>query len=64
MRRVSILVFASLTVVCALPVLGEGKPRVGVAEFRNETSAAWWYGGAGNDLSSMLTNELASTEKF
>jgi curli biogenesis system outer membrane secretion channel CsgG len=64
MRRVSILVFASLAVVCALPALGEQKPRVGVAEFRNETSAAWWYGGAGNDLSSMLTNELASTEKF
>ena len=64
MRRVSILVLASLTAVCALPVFGEEKPRVGVAEFRNDTSAAWWYGGAGNDLSSMLTNELASTEKF
>src|ERR1043166_4170761 len=41
-----------------------GKPSVGVAEFTNETSAGWWYGGVGNDLASMLTNELASTEKF
>lgn len=40
------------------------KPSVGVAEFRNDTSAGWWYGGAGSDLSSMLTNELAGTEKF
>jgi curli biogenesis system outer membrane secretion channel CsgG len=41
-----------------------GKPSVGVAEFTNETSAGWWYGGVGNDLAGMLTNELASTEKF
>lgn len=40
------------------------KPTVGVAEFQNDTSAAWWYGGAGRDLSGMLSNELSSTEKF
>jgi curli biogenesis system outer membrane secretion channel CsgG len=54
--------------VCSLFVasvcLAASKPSVGVAEFRNDTSAGWWYGGAGNDLSSMLTNELAGTEKF
>ena len=64
MRRVYTLLFAALTVLCVFPAFGESKPRIGVAEFRNDTSAAWWYGGAGNDLSSMLTNELASTEKF
>jgi curli biogenesis system outer membrane secretion channel CsgG len=54
--------------VCALlfssVALAASKPSLGVAEFRNDTSAAWWYGGAGNDLSSMLTNELVTTEKF
>jgi curli biogenesis system outer membrane secretion channel CsgG len=40
------------------------KPTVGVAEFRNETSAAWWYGGVGDDLAGMLTNELVGTGKF
>jgi len=45
-------------------VFASDKPTVGVAEFTNETSAAWWYGGAGHDLAGMLTNELSSTEKF
>src|ERR1700755_3117102 len=40
------------------------RPSVGVAEFTNETSAGWWYGGVGDDLAGMLTNEVASTEKF
>ena len=55
-------------VVCLLFVasvcLASSKPSIGVAEFRNDTSAGWWYGGAGSDLSSMLTNELSGTEKF
>src|SRR5438034_6861492 len=55
-------------VVCLLFVasvsFASSKPSVGVAEFRNDTSAGWWYGGAGRDLAGMLTNELASTEKF
>src|SRR5436190_1257619 len=62
-----------ITVVCAViclallavgPVAASDKPSIGVAEFKNDTAAAWWYGGAGNDLSGMLTNELAGTEKF
>ena len=40
------------------------KPVLGVTEFQNETSAAWWYGGVGWDLADMLTNELAATGKF
>jgi curli biogenesis system outer membrane secretion channel CsgG len=51
-------------VVPATLVFASDRPSVGVAEFTNETSAGWWYGGVGNDLASMLTNELASTEKF
>jgi len=40
------------------------KPVVGVAEFTNDTSAAWWGSGVGDDLADMLTNELAGTNKF
>lgn len=40
------------------------KPSIGVAEFTNETSAGWWYGGVGRDLAGMLANELAGTGKF
>ncbi|HUP46447.1 MAG TPA: CsgG/HfaB family protein [Thermoanaerobaculia bacterium] len=39
-------------------------PAVGVSEFRNETSAGWWYGGVGRELAGMLSNELAATGKF
>jgi curli biogenesis system outer membrane secretion channel CsgG len=40
------------------------KPVLAVFDFTNHTQASWWYGGAGSDLADMLTNELASTEKF
>jgi curli biogenesis system outer membrane secretion channel CsgG len=40
------------------------KPSVGVAEFKNETAASWWYSDVGRDLAGMLTNELAATGKF
>jgi len=39
-------------------------PAVGVAEFSNETSAGWWYGGVGRELAGMLSNELSATGKF
>jgi curli biogenesis system outer membrane secretion channel CsgG len=58
-----LMLSALVLLLLALPAMAE-KPSVGVAEFRNETSAGWWSGGVGNDLASMLTNELASTEKF
>ncbi len=40
------------------------KPVVGVAEFKNQSAAGWWRGGVGWELSGMLSNELAGTEKF
>jgi curli biogenesis system outer membrane secretion channel CsgG len=58
------MVLCALLVVTATTVLAASKPSIGVAEFRNDTSAGWWSGGTGNDLAGMLTNELASTEKF
>lgn len=59
-------IFLGILVVVSLAgsAFAANKPSIGVAEFRNDTSAGWWYGGAGNDLAGMLTNELASTEKF
>lgn len=61
MRRATIVLVSLLLTATAF---ASEKPRIGVADFTNDTSAGWWYGGAGRDLSSMLTNELASTDKF
>jgi curli biogenesis system outer membrane secretion channel CsgG len=41
-----------------------GQPVIGVAEFRNESGAAWWRGGVGWELSGMLSNELSSSGLF
>ena len=43
---------------------GDGRPVVGVAEFRNESGAAWWRGGVGWELSGVLSNELSSSGDF
>ena len=48
----------------ASTVMAGDKPVIAVNEFKNETSAGWWYGGAGRDLADMLTNELQATGKF
>lgn len=61
MRKLSILV---LTLSLSTAAFAAEKPRVGVAEFRNDTTASWWYSDVGNDLAGMLTNELASLGKF
>jgi curli biogenesis system outer membrane secretion channel CsgG len=63
MRTVKI-VFIAATLIFATMAFGSDKPSVGVAEFTNDTTASWWYSDVGRDLASMLTNELASTEKF
>lgn len=55
--------FAAVVLVAGVAYAAD-KPTLGVSEFRNETSAGWWYGGVGRDLAGMLTNELASTGKF
>jgi curli biogenesis system outer membrane secretion channel CsgG len=55
--------FAFLLIFIAGSVMAE-KPVLAVNDFKNETSAGWWYGGAGRDLADMLTNELAGTGKF
>lgn len=56
--------------LCSLAMLLLGhasfaaKPVLGVAEFTNTTSAGWWGGGVGWELSSMLSNELSNTGDF
>ncbi|HEV7240459.1 MAG TPA: CsgG/HfaB family protein [Thermoanaerobaculia bacterium] len=54
---------AFLLIFVAGSVMAE-KPVMAVNDFQNRTSAAWWYGGVGDDLAGMLTNELAGTGKF
>src|ERR1700757_3304344 len=61
MRRATI---GFISLLMASAAFAAETRRRGVADFTNDTSAGWWYGGAGRDLSSMLTNELASTDKF
>lgn len=58
------LAFGILLLFIASVASAAGKPVLAVTEFRNDTSAAWWYGGVGSDLAGMLTNELAATGKF
>lgn len=43
---------------------GDGRPTIGVAEFTNQSGAAWWHGGVGWELSDMLSNELSSSGDF
>lgn len=62
MRKVAFAVLSSLLFVCS--AFAGGKPVVAVSEFRNETQANWWSSDVARDLAGMLTNELASTEKF
>lgn len=55
---------ALVSVMGTQAAVAAGKPSIGVAEFRNESGAAWWRGGVGWELSGMLANELAATRSF
>lgn len=66
-KQVAALAFAIASLVgagSAMAAGGDGRPAVGVAEFRNESGAAWWRGGVGWELSGMLSNELSSSGDF
>jgi curli biogenesis system outer membrane secretion channel CsgG len=66
------MITALATCVIGLGMMGgvnaktnsSGKPSVAVAEFKNTSSAGWWNGSIGWELSGMLSNELAATGKF
>lgn len=59
---VSLLVFAFT--VTAGAAFAAKKPVMAVDEFKNQTRASWWRTGVGSELAGMLTNEMASTNKF
>jgi curli biogenesis system outer membrane secretion channel CsgG len=61
--RKSVL-FATLLLLLTSVSAFAADPALGVAEFSNDTSAGWWYGGVGRELAGMLSNELAATGKF
>ena len=63
MRTKTVLIFMTLAILATSAMAGD-KPVLAVTEFQNRTSAAWWYGGVGDDLAGMLTNELAGSGKF
>lgn len=58
----ALLVIAALCVSSA--TLADGRPAIGVAEFKNTSGAGWWRGGVGWELSGMLSNELSSLGSF
>ena len=64
MKRAVVTAFAMALVLVTGSVLAKDKPSMAVIEFDNRSGAYWWSGGVGDDLADMLTNELASTDKF
>jgi curli biogenesis system outer membrane secretion channel CsgG len=64
MRSKILLSLCVISLLVTGSVMASDKPVLGVAEFQNDTSAGWWYGGVGRDLAGMLSNELAGTGKF
>ncbi len=60
--RKTLLAVAVLALVCSSAFAA--KPVLAVAEFHNDTQAYWWSSDVAHDLAGMLSNELASTEKF
>ncbi|MDZ7842466.1 MAG: CsgG/HfaB family protein [Gammaproteobacteria bacterium] len=62
--RKTILSLCGLVLLAVAQAAFAAKPVLGVAEFNNETSAGWWSGGVGQELSGMLSNELSNTGDF
>jgi curli biogenesis system outer membrane secretion channel CsgG len=64
MKKLVLGVTIALLGTAAGSAFAAGQPVVGVAEFTNQTAAAWWSGGVGWELSGMLSNELSSSGDF
>ena len=62
MNKVRLSLFAVMILTAS--VAFADKPSVGIIDFTNDTSAAWWSGSTGRDLSGMLSNEMSSGGKF
>lgn len=64
MKKFAVVAAMAIASLTAGTAYAQGKPAIGVAEFKNESGAAWWRGGVGWELSGMLSNELSSTGSF
>ncbi len=64
MKKIILSVILSLVLLTASQALAQGKPRLGVLRFTNDTNAGWWRGTAGRDLQDMLASELVSLGSF
>ncbi|HET6602785.1 MAG TPA: CsgG/HfaB family protein [Xanthomonadaceae bacterium] len=64
MKRLALAAAAALALVAGTASAASDRPTLGVTEFTNQSGAAWWQGGVGWELASMLSNELAATGKF
>jgi curli biogenesis system outer membrane secretion channel CsgG len=64
MKKLLMGVGIALAAVLPSMALAQGKPVLGVIEFKNESGAGWWRGGVGWELAGMLSNELAATNAF
>lgn len=64
MKSTKALIFGLGGLLMVAAAAQAAKPSIGVAEFRNKTSAGWWYHGVGWDLADMVTNELAALNSF
>jgi curli biogenesis system outer membrane secretion channel CsgG len=62
MNKVRLAFFAALVLTASVALAD--KPSVGIIDFTNDTSAGWWHGSTGRDLSGMLSNEMSSGGKF
>ncbi|MBK8283683.1 MAG: CsgG/HfaB family protein [Ahniella sp.] len=64
MKKLVLGLALGVSALLSTSVFAQDKPSVAVLEFTNESGAAWWRGGVGWELSSMLTNEMAATKAF
>jgi curli biogenesis system outer membrane secretion channel CsgG len=64
MKKIILSVVLSLVLLIASQDFAQGKPRLGVLRFTNDTNAGWWRGTAGRDLQDMLAAELVSMGSF
>ena len=59
-----LLLTLTVLMIATVASAKDNRPVVAVLEFKNETSASWWYSGVGRELSDMLSNELLGTGAF
>lgn len=64
MRKTVLALFICVTVMASSQAFANGKQRLGVLRFTNQTSAGWWNWSVGQELQDMLIAELAGVKAF